>query len=105
MIKAVCFNCGAEKSAPIKLCENCRALPTSREDRVISVCLSSECLRQENLLIAARYMAKKERLPGFHDKVRVKAEQIVRDMPDEFQISQSIDLSESFFTDHFVFDD
>lgn len=105
MIKAVCFNCGAEKSAAIKMCSSCRALPTSREDRIVSVCLSSDCLRQENLKTAVRYMAKKERLPGFHAKVRLKAEQIVDDMPEEFQVSQSFDLSESFFTDRFVLDD
>lgn len=105
MIKAVCFNCCAEKSDAIKLCDSCRALPISREDRIVSVCLSSDCLRQENLEIAARYMAKKDRLPGFHAKVRIKAEQIVDEMPDEFQISQSFDLSESFFTDRFVLDD
>lgn len=105
MIKAVCFNCGAKKSRAIMLCNSCRSLPTSREDRVVSVCLSSDCLRQENLDIAVRYMRQKERLPGFHSKVRVKAEQIVDSMPEEFQISQSFDLSESFFTDHFVLDD
>jgi len=105
MINALCFSCGAEKSAAIKLCENCRALPTSHEDRVVSVCLSNDCLRQDNLEIASRYMQQKERLPGFRTKVRQKAERIVSEMPDQLQISHSFDLSESFFTEHFVLDD
>ncbi|QEG24554.1 hypothetical protein [Mariniblastus fucicola] len=105
MIEAVCFNCGAEKSAAIKLCGSCRSLPTSYEDRVASVCLSNECLRQDNLEVATRYIQQKKRKPGFHDKVRRKAEQIVNKMPDQFQISQSFDLSESFFEERFVLDD
>lgn len=105
VINAVCFNCGAEKSAPIKLCNECREMPTSYEDRVVSVCLSKDCLRQENLSRASKYIQKKQRLPGFYTKVRRKAEQIVGKMPDTFQVSQSIDLSESFFQERFVLDD
>lgn len=105
MIKAVCFNCGAKKSAAIKLCSSCRAMPLSNEDRMVSVCLSSDCLRQDNLIAANRYIEKKGRLPGFHEKVRLKAQKIVDEMPDQFQISQSFDLSESFFTERFVLDD
>ena len=104
-MNAVCFNCGCEKSSAIKLCSNCKEMPTSHEDRVISVCLTVECLRQENLEIASRYMQKKKRLPGFHDKVTRKAEKIVSQMPDSFQISQSFDFSEMFFADNFVLDD
>lgn len=105
MIKAVCFNCGVEKSRAIMLCNSCHALPISREDRVISVCLSNDCLRQDNLVTAVRYMRQNERLPGFHRKVRVKAEQIVDSMPEDFQLSESFDFPESFFTDHFMIDD
>lgn len=50
-------------------------------------------------------MRKKNRLPGFHEKVTVKAEKIVSQMPDNFQISQSFDFSGTFFEDNFVLDD
>ena len=102
MIKALCFNCGAEKSAAIKLCNCCRALPTSREDRIVSACLSSDCLRQDNLRTAVQYMRLKNRLPGFHDKVRRKAEQIVDAMPEEFQVSQSFDLEAVFSEEEYA---
>ena len=105
IMNAVCFNCGCGKSSAIKLCSNCHEMPTSHEDRVVSVCLSIECLRPENLEIASRYMRKKNRLPGFHEKVTVKAEKIVSQMPDNFQISQSFDFSGTFFEDNFVLDD
>lgn len=104
MIKAICCGCGAEKSAPIKLCNECGAMPTSREDRVVSVCLSSECLKQTNLRIASLYIRKKDRLPGFHEKVKLTAERIVREMPEDFQLSQSFDLSE-LLEDQFVLED
>lgn len=102
-MNAICFNCGAEKSAAIKLCKECRSLPTSEQDRVVSVCLSSDCLRQENLFIARKYMRKKNRLPGFHEKVLRKAEKIVDEMPDEFQISQSFEIC-SLLDERFVLD-
>lgn len=105
MIEAICFNCGAEKSSAIKLCKNCRALPSSEEDRLVSVCLSADCLRQENLRTASKYIRKKNRLPGFHKKVLVKAQKIVEEMPDQFQLSQSFIFTDSFITERFVLDD
>jgi len=106
MIEAICSGCGAEKSAAIKLCSQCSALPTTHEDRVISVCLSSDCLRQENLQVASQYIRKKNRLPGFHRKVRLKAEKIVSEMPEDFQLSQSFVLSEALLEeDQFVLED
>ncbi len=104
-MNAICYNCGSEKSAPIKLCVHCKELPTSHEDRVVSVCLSNECLRPENLEIASRYIQLKQRLPGFHAKVRNKAERIVSQMPEEFQISQSFDIEEALFEDQYVLED
>ena len=79
-------------------------MPISREDRIISVCLSGECLRQENLEIASRYIHQKDRLPGFRDKVRQKAETIVDRMPDELQVPNSF-VSASFFEERFVVED
>jgi len=69
------------------------------------VCLSSDCLRQENLRVASQYIGKKKRLPGFHTKVRLKAEKIVSQMPEDFQLSQSFVLSEALFEDRFVLED
>ena len=95
-MNAICFNCGAEKSSAIKMCEECHELPITHQDRLTSVCLSSECLRQDNLETAAKYIQKTNRLPGFHDKVIRRAEAIVSRMPEEFQLSQSFDLDEIF---------
>jgi len=103
-MNAVCFNCGYEKSAAIKLCSHCNEMPISHEDRIVSVCLTLDCLREENLQIASRYMRMKNRLPGFHKKVRSKAEEIVSKMPDEFQVSYSFDLSSAFSDEEFVLD-
>lgn len=97
MINAICSGCGAEKSAAIKLCNNCGALPTTEDDRKISVCLSKDCLRQDNLRIASLYIRKNKRLPGFHDKVLRKAEKIVSEMPEDFQLSQSFVLDKILF--------
>jgi hypothetical protein len=105
MIKAICCGCGAEKSAAIKLCNECGAMPTSHEDRVVSVCLSSDCLKQENLRIARKYIRTKDRLPGFHVKVRREAERIVREMPEDFQLSNSFDLDAVLFEDRFLIED
>ena len=105
MINAICCGCGAEKSAAIKLCNECGELPTSREDRIVSVCLSSDCLKQDNLRIAKSYIRKKNRLPGFHDKVRFEAERIVDQMPEDFQLSQSFVLEEVLMADRFLIED
>ena len=105
MITAICSGCGAEKSAAIKLCSQCRELPTSHEERVVAVCLSEDCLRQKNLRIASLYIRKKGQLPGFRAKVKQKAERIVSQMPDDFQVSNSFVLDDSLFEEVFVIDD
>lgn len=99
-MNAICFSCGAEKSAAIKMCQQCHELPVSRQDRLTSVCLSSSCLRQDNLVTAAKYIRKTQRLPGFHEKVLRRAEQIVSQMPEEFQLSQSFDIDEMFHEEY-----
>ncbi len=74
-------------------------MPTTPESRLIAVCLSSDCLRQDNLRIASLYIRKKDRLPGFHDKVLDKARKIVSEMPEEFQLSQSFVLEKILLED------
>jgi len=98
-MNAICYKCGAEKSAAIKLCDDCHALPITQDDRFVSVCLSADCLKQKNLRIASSYIQEKDEPPGFHSKVVTRARQIVAKMPEEFQLSQSISLSDIFEED------
>jgi len=102
-MNAICFNCGCKKSSAIKMCEECHELPVNYQDRITSVCLSSDCLRQDNLVTAAKYIRKTHRLPGFHDKVIRRAESIVARMPEEFQLSQSFDI-DAMFDEEYVLD-
>lgn len=87
------------------LCASCRALPTTKEERILSVCLSRKCIKEENLIKSSKYIQKKGRTPGFHEKVKSKAEKIVDLMPEHIEMSQSIELSASFFQEDLISDD
>ena len=97
-MEAVCFKCGHEKSNPLKMCGHCQALPQSRKERIKSMCLSRTCLKTQNLIKASTYIKRKNRPPGFHEKVKVKAAELVDSMPEiGDSTSQSYDFSDSFF--------
>ncbi len=95
-MKAICFECGKEKSAAIKLCRHCQAMPITRREKILSVCLSSDCLRPRNLLFSQAHIFKRGLPPGFRAKVIRTAMEIVDQLPDELQVSASFELSGDF---------
>ncbi|MEM7784581.1 MAG: hypothetical protein AAF939_05715 [Planctomycetota bacterium] len=105
-MQAVCYKCGNEKQDPLKMCGACHALPESDEDRIVSICLSDQCLKQKHLLVATQYIKTKKKLPGIHPNVAKKARQIHAKLPRRpINASQSIELSASFFQEDLFADD
>lgn len=96
-VQAVCFKCGQSKKDPIKMCGNCKTWPESKQDLIVSMCLSAKCIKPENLLRSSKYIRLKRRPPGFHDKVLIKATKLVEALPPQLEAFQSIELSASFF--------
>lgn len=97
MIHAICFRCGAQKSEPLNMCGDCHVIPEIERHQLRSICLSSDCLKQENLEICARYLKKKKRLPKIHDKVIRRAQQKLRTLEAVHSNSQSMEFSSAFF--------
>ena len=94
-MQAVCYKCGEEKKFPLTLCNHCQAVPHDLDDRVASMALSAECLKEKNLIKASNYIKIKKKLPRFHDVVMDKAKALVAKTID--QSTQSFELSASFF--------
>ena len=98
MIRAICFRCGKEKDRALERCKRCQAMPESRRHQIRSLCMSAECLKQENLAKCLEYVKSKKRFPKFHDKVKQQAIQILeQQLQSAKATSQSIELSSSFF--------
>ena len=94
---AICFKCGGRKNDPLRMCSSCHALPESEQDRLISLALSSKCLKDKNLLKASEYIQRKKRPPRFSEGVKEKARQLLEASAVVANNSQSIELSASFF--------
>ena len=95
---AVCYKCGEEKKFPLTMCNHCQAIPESSKDRIASMSLSAECLKEKNLIKASNYIKLKKRLPQFHETVTTKATQLAKQNSEaDSSSSMSFELSESFF--------
>jgi hypothetical protein len=84
---------------PLTKCEFCKQKPGTRVERIASMALSIECLKEHNLKKGSAYIKKTKRLPKFHESIERKAIQLVEahlevDEPKEFD---SADLSSAFF--------
>ena len=94
-MKAICFECGKEKSAAIKMCSHCKALPIKRREKIVSFCLSAECLTQRNLLFSQNHIFRQGRPPGFRATVIRAAMAIVDQLPDDLQVANT-EITEVF---------
>ncbi len=97
MIRAICFRCGAQKSAPLKMCGECLVIPEIERHQLRSLCLSSDCMKQDNLKVCGKYLKKKKRLPKIHEKVIRRAQKKFRQLEAVHSNSQSMEFSSSFF--------
>ena len=95
-MQAVCYKCGGEKNEPMKMCAHCHTLPELFEDQILSMGLSTDCIRAENVQKAGKYIRKKGRPPKLHTKVRAKAKKLVRAYQPQ-DLSASMEMSASFF--------
>ncbi len=95
-MNAICFECGEEKSAAMKMCGSCKALPMIRREKILSICLSSDCLKQRNLVFSQQHIFRRGRPPGFRAKVIREAMMIVDRLPDNLQVEHSFELSGEF---------
>ncbi len=96
-MQAICFRCGEEKKFALKMCSHCQALPQDRNDRIVSLSLSIQCLKEKNLIRASKYIKIKKRIPRFHENVTKRATELVEEETFDPSSSMSIELSESFF--------
>ncbi|MEM7453866.1 MAG: hypothetical protein AAF456_05865 [Planctomycetota bacterium] len=98
--KSVCFRCGDYKKKPLKMCPTCLAIPEDRDDKILSVCMSLECIKEENLRKCSKYIKKKGRCPNFKERVVKKAIEMLEqhfDLDMSSQEDSDIDFSTSFF--------
>ena len=95
-MNAICFECGKEKSSAIKMCRHCKAMPIARREKILSFCLSSDCLKQRNLVFSQDHIFTRGRPPGFRATVIRDAIAIVDQLPEELQVTGSFKLSEVF---------
>ena len=96
-MNAVCIKCGGKKKEPMKMCAHCHTLPETRDERILAFGLSTQCIKQENVIKAGSYIRKKGKPPRLHEKVRAKAKQLVKAYRQPVDASKSMEFSASFF--------
>lgn len=79
------------------MCAHCHMLPETRAERILSFGLSTQCIRQENVKKASKYIHKKGKPPKLHTKVRAKAKQLAKAYRQPIDSSKSMEFSASFF--------
>ena len=97
-VEAICFNCGAGKQMPLKVCGACHTAPEERNDKIASLAMSTDCIRPEQLKVCAKQIKRKKRPPKFGAKILAKATDLLEN---NFDVSQddddSFELSSSMF--------
>ena len=85
-------------------CEFCKTKPSHHDDRVASMALSTECLKEPTLKKGSDFIKRTKRLPKFHQSIENKATQLVESYIEvsPSENSDSIDLSSSFFEFEFA---
>ena len=78
------------------MCSHCKALPIKRREKIVSFCLSAECLTQRNLLFSQNHIFRQGRPPGFRATVIRAAMAIVDQLPDDLQVANTIVLDGLF---------
>jgi len=71
-------------------------MPITRREKIMSVCLSSECLKQRNLVFSQNHILKRGLPPGFRATVIREAMAIVDQLPDTFQVDPAFELPAEF---------
>ena len=99
-MSALCFKCGNHKTGALKLCSKCDAIPETKEEKVLSLCLSLECVTQQTLKVCQRHFEKKQRAPRFKDVIVERATKCL-----EEQIESGTDNSIMFSASVFDFSD
>lgn len=97
---ALCFECGNRKTGALKLCSRCGAVPKTQDEKVLSLCLSLECVTQKTLLVCQRHFEKKKRAPRFKESIVQRATKCL-----EEQVESASDNSIMFSNSVFDFSD
>ena len=79
------------------MCAKCHTLPETRAEKILAFGLSTQCIKEENVIKAGRYIRKKGKPPRLHDKVKAKAKQLAKAYRQPVDVSKSLELSASFF--------
>ncbi len=93
---ALCFSCGCKKSGALKLCNQCHSIPSTRDDQVLSLCLSLQCVTEQTLNRCRQYFRKKNKPPKFKEKIVRMAIQFLDEQLGNSN-SQSLEFSSSMF--------
>lgn len=94
---ALCFECGSKKSGALKLCKQCHAVPKTQDEKVLSLCLSLECVTQQTLNNCSKYFKKKNKAPRFKAPIVQRATEFLEEQQDGAGTNQSIEFSSSAF--------
>ncbi len=95
-MNALCFKCGNRKSGALKLCSQCDAIPKERDEQVLSLCLSLECVTEQTLLKCSQHFQKKKRPPRFKESIVERAERCLEEQTNS-DTDQSVMFSASVF--------
>jgi len=94
---ALCFECGSKKNGAMRLCKQCHAVPKSDEERVLSLCLSLECVTQRTLNNCRAYFKKKNKSPRFKPPIVQRAKEFLDEQMENSSGNQSVEFSSSVF--------
>lgn len=94
---ALCFSCGTKKQSALKLCGQCHAVPKTQEEKVLSLCLSLECVSHQSLNTCRRYFHRKNKPPRFKPPVIKRAKDSLQEMMASSGVERSIEFSSSVF--------
>ena len=95
-MQALCFQCGAEKPGPFKLCSQCLTAPQSQEDLLLSLCLSRQCVEERSLRVCKKYFKRKKHAPRFREHVIELATEILSEFEQQLP-PDSIEFSSALF--------
>ena len=71
-------------------------MPIRRREKIVSFCLSAQCLTPRNLQFSQNHIFKQGRPPGFRATVIREAMAIVDQLPDDLQVANTIVLDGLF---------
>jgi len=77
------------------MCSRCQAVPKTADERVLSLCLSLECVSQQTLTRCLQHFEKKNKPPRFKEAIIKRAEELLEEQQDSSLGEKSIEFPSS----------